>query len=245
MKKDRIIWERRLPSTNHVLLEKASDYSGGTVLATKEQFSGVGLGSNIWASAPGANLTFSYLFKPEQKLEASQQYLINIAVAVALLEYLSPQTDKRVYIKWPNDLLVEQKKICGILIQHILWSTQIHASVIGIGLNINQTTFPEFTPQATSLRLLTGQRFNIQKELERLTKLLDQKFELLFSGNTEELKNIFLSNLFRYKQWANYIIRGVERKAKITGIDNFGFLKLEDIEGENYVCDLKEVVYLY
>lgn len=238
----KIYWYDELDSTNKEMLKQVGNLVSGDVIATQRQSAGIGLGENIWHSKDDKNLTFSYFLVPEAVI-ASQQYIINMAVANAIRALLAEKSRKKVVIKWPNDILVEGEKICGILIQHTLMGAEILHSTIGIGLNVNQLNFPGFTPPATSLSLLTGAHYDLTELLEEISGALTGSFQAL--KQKEQLKAEFLSNLFRFKQWEKYIIRGKETVARIEGISETGFLQLIDADHKHYECDLKEVVYIY
>ena len=129
-----------------------------TVIVAKEQTAGIGQRGNHWAAAPGQNLTFSVVLRPAF-LPAADQYALTKAVSLAIVDTLAPllpQRAEEVRIKWPNDIYVDDRKICGILINNHLQQERIAATVVGIGLNVNQRTFPDWVPNPTSLALLTG-----------------------------------------------------------------------------------------
>ncbi|HKK09189.1 MAG TPA: biotin--[acetyl-CoA-carboxylase] ligase [Bacteroidales bacterium] len=238
----KIYWYDELDSTNKEMIKQIENLASGDVIVTKQQSAGRGLGENHWHSKDDKNLTFSYFLVPDNVM-ASQQYIINMAVANAIRDFLAEKSRKEVVIKWPNDILVEGKKIAGVLIQHALMGEEILHSTIGIGLNVNQLSFPGFTPPATSLGLLTGEDYNLKELLKEISEALTLKFKAL--KQKEQLKAEFLSNLFRFKQWKKYVIRGKETVARIEGISETGFLQLIDAGHKHYECDLKEVVYIY
>jgi BirA family biotin operon repressor/biotin-[acetyl-CoA-carboxylase] ligase len=119
----------------------------GTVVITDNQYSGRGQRGNLWISEPGKNLTFSVLLKPN--VRPDQQFVLTQVVALAVADYITTKTNA-VKIKWPNDILVSDKKICGILIESSLSGAVVQFVIAGAGLNINQTVFQN--PRATSLK---------------------------------------------------------------------------------------------
>ena len=134
----------------------------GTMIYTFDQHNGRGQRGNTWYSQPNKNATLSYILYPTF-LQIEKQFLLNkitcLAVADLMAEIIGhskglTQKDKAVQIKWPNDIYVGNKKISGILIENTLRETSIRSSIVGIGININQTDFTDAI-NATSLALLT------------------------------------------------------------------------------------------
>ena len=125
----------------------------GTVVITGNQTAGRGQRGNAWFSEPGKNLTFSILIKPSF-LSVKNQFYLNIAFSLGLFDYLKEVLKTEVKIKWPNDILVNGKKICGILIENHLQAQHIQHSIVGIGLNVNQ--HHHLLATATSMNLENG-----------------------------------------------------------------------------------------
>ena len=127
------------------------------VVVAEYQTAGKGCGENSWESERGKNLTFSVLLHPTE-ISANCQFRISEAVSVALCETIerlfrplspadgSPHLGERIMIKWPNDIYVGDRKICGILIENMLWGRIIDESIVGIGLNVNQKAFLSDAP---------------------------------------------------------------------------------------------------
>ena len=160
----------------------------GSLVTTFNQTAGRGQMGNRWLSEPYQNLAFSIRLNPIF-LQANEQFHLNKAVALAVQgvveKYLSnaPQSSpKNVSVKWANDIFIGDKKVCGILIQNNLSGSSLQSSVIGIGLNINQLVFPKDL-NATSLRLETGQLFDLFDCIEQLTKGIEQRYLQLKSAN--------------------------------------------------------------
>ena len=118
---------------------------------------------NSWESEKGKNLTFSMLIHPEE-IPANEQFRITEITSVALCETLEKCLDERVEIKWPNDIYVGDKKICGMLIENQLQGNKIKDCIIGIGLNVNQQQFLSDAPNPVSIYQLTGKETD-RKEL--------------------------------------------------------------------------------
>ncbi|MGM9788327.1 MAG: biotin--[acetyl-CoA-carboxylase] ligase [Candidatus Cryptobacteroides sp.] len=191
-----ITWHKSLKSTNTELREHISEYDSLSVVATVEQSAGRGQGDHSWYASPGKNLTFSIVFKPEN-LNATDALYLSRITTLALLSYLK---DKGVEarIKWPNDIWVGEKKICGILIENILDGQLVESSIIGIGLNLNEDNWPEELPNPVSLHELTGEHYDIKKELAVFHKEFCRHAEMLKSedGKTYLCKE-FKAKVFR------------------------------------------------
>ena len=146
-----------------------------SVIAAREQTAGRGQRGNTWLSAPGMNLTFSIVLKHGNEglvdITPDKQFVINDIISKTIVEFLSRHgIDAR--IKLPNDIYVADRKICGILIEHsVLGSSLVH-SIIGIGLNVNQTIFDESLPNPTSMLLEKG------KGLDDLQSLLEELLDI-------------------------------------------------------------------
>jgi BirA family transcriptional regulator, biotin operon repressor / biotin---[acetyl-CoA-carboxylase] ligase len=215
----------------------------GTVILTFRQTKGRGHGNNVWISEDFKNLTFSLILLPHF-LAASRQFLISQVVCLGLYDSLSTATNG-VAIKWPNDLMIGNKKTAGILIENAVSGTNISSSVIGIGLNINQITFPDFLPQATSLALETGSEFKLDVALKYIVNNIMDWYKILQDEDTETIRETYLSHLFRMGEKSLFRRDGLLFEAQITGIDPFGQLILCKSSGEEEVCAFKSVEMVF
>lgn len=163
-----ITWYKSLKSTNSTAREMLEDADNMSVVACREQSAGRGQGTHTWFATPGRNLTFSIIFKPENLEGADALYLTRVTT-MALLSYLQSH-GIQARIKWPNDIWVEDRKICGILIESIISEGKVIAAIIGIGLNINERDWPSDLPNPVSLSELTGRDYDIKDELETFLK---------------------------------------------------------------------------
>lgn len=206
------------------------------------QSGGRGQGENVWESASGDNILATVYFRPD--LPASQQFVFNQYFSLATRNFLL-QYVPDVKIKWPNDLYVRDKKIAGILIEHTLSGEHLEYSLAGIGMNINQTQFPEQLPNPISLSMITGRHYQIPEMVEHYFGSLKEYYFLLKKGfSTEDLHKEYLSSLYQYGQFCSYLIRGKREIAKIVNTDRYGRLQLELQDGREEICGLKEIIYL-
>ena len=159
------IWLDTIDSTNSEALRRLPELESGTVLAAREQTAGRGQRGNTWFTEPGKNLTFSIVLKFGEgglpPLRATEAFWLNYVISVAVADFLQSHAIW-CKVKWPNDVYVGKNKICGILIENALTGNGLAASVIGIGLNINQREFPQLA-NATSLWSLTGEEYPLEE----------------------------------------------------------------------------------
>lgn len=205
-----------------------------------EQTAGIGQRGNYWVSAPGENLTFSIVLYPTF-LPADKQFHLTEALSLALVDFLKAFIPLP-SIKWPNDIYVGNKKICGTLVSTRLTGNNIASAVCGIGLNINQTTFPNWVPNPTSLRLLTGKEYKLEPLLTQLLDCLEKRYTELRSGRNLEPE--YLNHLMNLGVPIHYIYKGEEITATITGIDPYGHLLLTTDNGQRLCCAMKEITFL-
>lgn len=189
-----ILWLESTESTNKALREHSGGCDNLSVLACLEQTAGRGQGTHSWHSRKGENLTFSILFRPSG-LAATEIILITCAVTLGLLDYLREKGVKG-RIKWPNDIWVEDKKICGILIENALEGAMVRESIIGVGFNLNQKEWPSELPNPVSLSQLTGAEYNLQEELQELATKIRRRLSCVSNGGSE-LQEEFGKNVFR------------------------------------------------
>ncbi len=145
-----------------------------TIVVTDEQISGRGQMGTKWESKPFKNLTFSIL-KNLNSREFTNPFALNICVSLAIYQLLNKLNIPDLSIKWPNDILSGNSKICGILIENMLTGNRMNASVIGIGLNVNQVVFNNL-PNVSSLKLLMGKTFDLDQLLVEFQHVLKQTF---------------------------------------------------------------------
>jgi len=221
--------------SEHVVFE-------GTVIITDNQTAGRGQRGNVWEANAGENLTFSLILKPSF-LKASDQFQLNVAISLGVLDFLREFIDADLSVKWSNDIYHENKKMGGILIENSLQGYQIGHSIIGIGLNINQTKFDNLS--ATSLRNITQNplKYDLSEMLKKLLENLEMNYLKIKNNGYEFLKTKYLANLFRFQEYHYYRSNGQQFTGKIVGIDETGKLGIET--GGNVIYfDFKEVQFV-
>lgn len=193
----------------------------GTVIITNNQIAGRGQRGNTWLSAVGKNLTFSILLKPSFVLVKDQFYL-NVAFSLGLADYLKVALKTEVKIKWPNDILIGNKKICGILIENHIHGQHIQHSIVGIGLNVNQEVFATLT--ATSMSLQRHSGLLLEEVLHDLLGYFETRYLQLRAGQVEALIREYHYSLYWMDE--NRIFKNQEDifEGKISGVDASGRL---------------------
>lgn len=203
------------------------------------QTAGKGCGTNSWESERGKNLTFSVMLHPVE-IPASGQFRISEAVSVALCTTLETYIYNKVEIKWPNDIYVGDKKICGILIENRLQGSIIKDSIVGIGLNVNQAVFLSDAPNPVSLLQLLGHEVDREALLQRFLKALGDAFAM----TAEELSAAYRQKLYRQDGYYDYQDASGMFKAKLLDVLIDGRLVLLDADGKARYYAFKEVSFI-
>lgn len=228
-------------STNDVINALIKERKGkhGTVVITENQKKGKGQRGNHWESEPYKNLTFSLLIFPQLKIP--DQYYLNYYVSVSLLATMKETTNSNgFFIKWPNDLLFGKNKIAGILIENTLCDSWVESSIIGIGLNVNQTSFT--VQGATSLKLITNQDHDVFKLLERILYQFETNYRLLLEDK-QQLKQTYMNNLFGFKERLLFRDKKGLFQGTIVDVDDTGNL-LVDRKGNIKKYDIKAIEFI-
>ena len=177
-----IEWLETIDSTNSEAKRRSGALDNLSVLAAVEQTAGRGRGSHSWISIPGENLTFSVVLRFGQggiaPLPASEAVRITHFCTLAVCDFLEAEGLKP-RIKWPNDIWIAERKICGILIENSFSEGYLSEGIVGIGLNLNQTAFDLALPNPVSLQQLTGRQYEPAATLDELYKAICRRAEQL------------------------------------------------------------------
>lgn len=244
MMKKTFITLEKTASTNTWMLEIPEQERVDMVVCAREQTAGVGMGTNVWESAPGMNLTFS-MGADLSFMKAADQFQLSQAVPLGLIDVLDTILPVKAFVKWPNDIVVEGRKLGGILISSTIHGMDMGTSTIGIGLNVNQMRFQDWPTHPVSLRMVLGREMALEPLLQQLVTAVDRRIQQLRSPKgVETIKSNYLDRLYRYRTWADYEVAGQKTKLLITGIDSFGRLETIDESGKTYVYAIKEIKFL-
>src|SRR5690606_5132008 len=212
-------------STNSLAhqISQQSPVNEGTLVITDHQTAGKGQRGNIWEAEPGRNLTFSLILKPGF-LPVSKQFFLNIVICLALKDYLKEHTPHSIYIQWPNDILVHQKKISGVLIENQVQGSAIAYAIAGVGLNINQDDFS--VASATSLSLITGKVHALDDALPPLLGFIERRYLHLRAGHESLLIEQYLAALYRRHEKHSFSSNGNTFEGIIEDLEADGRLRV-------------------
>jgi BirA family biotin operon repressor/biotin-[acetyl-CoA-carboxylase] ligase len=232
----------KVDSTNSYLqkLNEKTKQSIGTIVSAKNQQHGKGQIGNEWTVEAGKNLTFSLVVYPN--IKTKNVFYLNIIASLAVSKLLADLkiTSK---IKWPNDILVDGKKICGILIENQISGDNISQSIIGVGLNVNQSNFKSIL-NATSI---LNQNVSVQLEdaLIQVYGYLDFYYNLLQESNYKQLLKLYYNQMFWFNKKGDFIDSIGCFRAEVLGVTETGRLYLKREDGTNSSYDLKQVKFVY
>jgi len=246
-----IIWLETVDSTNEEVKRRGPSLRNMAVVAARDQTAGKGQRGNKWLVEPGANLTFSMLLRfgcgALPVLHAREQFAISEAASMAVVEHLSA-AGLDAAIKWPNDVYVKDRKICGMLVENALEGGCIVTSIVGIGLNVMQTLFPPMLQNPTSMACETGRGFDLEQELAGLSARLRSHLQegLRDEASRRGLKASYEASLYRKGVAYEYddILCGGRFKGKILGVSDEGRLLVSDDKGIVREFSFKEVSYV-
>lgn len=244
-----ITWFEVIDSTNTEAHKHIGEADILSVYAARFQTAGRGQRGNRWESAAGDNLTFSILMQPDgleiPQIGAGRQFMISEIASLTVASYLdsigiSPK------IKWPNDIYVGNRKICGMLIENTLDGDRIAASVIGIGMNLNQTEFPPSLVNPTSVMKLKGQKMNPVAALEDICAVFRKWLGELQKGKDSFIEDAYLSRLYNIDRLCEYrdLTTGELFHGTIKGISKGGMLRMEMPDMTIKEFSFKEISYI-
>ncbi|WP_299335911.1 biotin--[acetyl-CoA-carboxylase] ligase [uncultured Psychroserpens sp.] len=242
----RIIKLSAIDSTNSFLRQLSStealtDY---TVVVADSQTNGRGQMGTTWSSHPSKNLMAS-VFLDVSFLDTENSFFISMATSLAISNAVKTFQIKNIKIKWPNDILADQKKISGILIENVIKNNQIQGTIIGFGLNINQIVFDNL-PNATSMHMVTGKTYDLDEVLQSIINYLKQYMNMLRNSKFHDLKTLYESELFRKNKPSTFEdAKGLRFSGYIKGVSNSGYLQILLEDNITKEFDLKEVKLLY
>jgi len=238
------IYYKNLSSTNTYCasLQKKGKLQEGTIIHTNFQTAGRGQMGNTWESETDKNLLFSIILYPFS-IKAQNQFIISKTISLGICDFLERYL-RNIFIKWPNDIYINNDKIAGILFENSLIQDEIEYAIAGIGLNVNQEKFISNAPNPTSLKILTGISFDLNDILSVLSKDLDNRYKQLKYDRISQIGNEYISHLYRYNQWSEYKDSKGIFDGRILSVTDAGRLQIEDRSGRIYEYGFKEVDFL-
>ena len=216
----------------------------GTVVLSEFQETGKGQYSTLWESEKGKNLLASFILYP--RLDVSDFFYLNQCISLAVCDaVLQLLPGREVQIKWPNDVLVDNRKIAGILIENNIRGNQFAYSIAGIGININQKKFRKYHPPATSVAMETGKTLETDEALQALCQSLNTWYTRLRLDDLEPIRTQYLDSLFGYRKKRTFKNKDGKFEATITGVREDGKLELKNTSGEDMRARFKEIEFLF
>ena len=237
-----VVYFETIDSTNTVA--KQNDYKDGTVIIAESQTAGKGRLGRVWESEYNTGIYMSIVLMPN--IPPERIPMLTLVAGISVCNVLTKMCSVDFKIKWPNDIYFNDKKIAGILIKNEIKGMMLGTSIIGIGLNVNQESFDENLPNPISMKMITGENYDLESLLNDIcNELRVMSYEQYRNAyNSQLTANIYIKYLYRYKQWSSYEHEGSVKEMMIIGYDQFGRLVLKEKNDREVVCDLKEIVFV-
>jgi BirA family transcriptional regulator, biotin operon repressor / biotin---[acetyl-CoA-carboxylase] ligase len=239
----KLFFYKNLPSTNSFAADllRQGTPPEGSIIHTNYQSAGRGQTGNRWESGDNKNLLISIVLYPKI-IKPSDQFLISMAISTGISDFLKRYI-QGVTIKWPNDIYVINDKIAGILIENSIMGDTITHTIAGIGINVNQTEFPDL-PNPVSLCLLTGTVYDLSLLLKELASDLDKRYNQLISGDYSNIRREYISLLYRLNEWSRYRDASGPFTGRISDLSFSGRLLIERSNGTISEYSYKEVDFI-
>lgn len=238
----RYIFLDTVDSTNNyaAIQLKEGQIGHGTVILAENQTNGRGQRGNSWQSAPFDNLIFSLVICPQKK-EIKHVIEYSFATAIAIRKMLVSKGFEA-EIKWPNDIIIKNKKVAGILIENSISGKYLTHLIIGVGLNLNQAKFE--SPNATSLNIESSNFYNPKEMGFEFTTFVKNEIDRLEKGQFDEIFEEFNENLWRKDEEHQFIIEENKLSGIIQGVNSEGKLvvKFDTTISE---FSMKEIEFVY
>lgn len=237
----------QLPETDSTnshakLLLTKSKPAEGTAIIAYNQTHGRGQFGNSWQTEAGKNLTVSLITYPTF-VPVVAQFDLSRAVSLAVQATLQHYLSQTIYIKWPNDLYSSEGKLAGILIESALQGNALTESVLGIGINVNQSQFAAELPQAASMQQLLGRELDLNEVFHTLMGNLEYWYLMLRQGQNDRIRAAYLDCLYRHHDMANYLVDNKPVSGMIMGVSPDGRLEVS-IDGVLRRFQFKEITFL-
>ncbi len=205
---------------------------------------GRGQRGTSWDAEDGKNLTFSIVF-PKPGFSPARQFLLSAAVATHVAGVLEKYRLPRLKVKWPNDIMSANLKIGGILIENVITEGRVVASIIGLGLNVNQENFPGLLA-AGSMASVSGQQYDLDEVLGSLLENFETKLAALSDEDSEAILTDYKNHLFRKGVPSTFELPdGSFLTGIISDVSESGKLLVQTEAEEIKEFDLKEIKLLY
>jgi BirA family biotin operon repressor/biotin-[acetyl-CoA-carboxylase] ligase len=240
---------KSVDSTNSYASEMLRQISlpDGTLFYTFEQENGRGQRGNKWESEANKNVALSYVLHPSF-LPITKQFLLTKIVSLAVADLMTEILKKEaipaeIRIKWPNDIYINRKKIAGILIENTLKEHTIQSAIIGIGINVNQTSFSS-TLNAGSLKQICNKEFDLIQLIDLLSQKIEANYLRLKAGKLDQIHSNYLQQLYQLNEKKNYQVDEQQIEGCIIGVSETGKLQVQLNDLLIREFDLKEIGFI-
>jgi BirA family biotin operon repressor/biotin-[acetyl-CoA-carboxylase] ligase len=213
-----------------------------TIILTDYQYQGKGQGGNTWESEAGKNVLISLIQFPKN-IKAFEQFYISKITAIAIKETIKEHSMQAV-IKWPNDVLVGNEKIAGILIENTLEAYRIRDSIIGIGINVNQVEFHPYPMKATSMKNISSGETSLQLVIEKFIERFDFWYEIMEYRDFNQIDKEYLAHLYGFQKLMTFRKEGNIFEGMIIDVEKDGKLVLLMNENKKQRFGYKELEFM-
>lgn len=234
-----------IDSTNDFLkgLSNQEVLENFTVVTAENQTNGKGQMGNSWQSEVGKNLIMSVLVKGFIA-SVNEVFNLNCVVSISIVQALEEMNIPKLSVKWPNDIMSDNKKIGGVLIENTIKSDKTISSVVGLGLNINQTNF-DLLPNASSLKVIHNSDFDKEKILSSIIEKMKNNINL-WNLDSNLIWSNYTNKLFKKEIVMSFIDKkGVSFLGIIKGVSSIGKLQIELENRSIAEFDFKEIQMIY
>ena len=236
---------KEVDSTNVYLKQLLTDDESeieGLVVTSEKQSAGKGQKNNVWESEGGKNIICSILLKP--KIEVKKQFLISKIISLGIIDFLLNLGLENVKIKWPNDIYYKDKKLAGVLIENSVKGNKIVNSIVGIGINVNQTKFHSDLINPASIKsLLNVGELNLHELFEDLLFFIEKWYLLLKTGKTDLINKEYLQYLHWLNESRQFYIDNNKVEGVIVGVSSTGMLQVE-LGQKTEDFDLNQITFI-
>jgi len=206
------------------MLIKSKKISSGDIVWAEYQYKGRGQHKNKWNSSRGKNLLIS-LYREFKGLRSKESSYLSFVISLSVIKTIEHYISNENYIKWPNDIMSVQKKISGILIENSINGDDLNTSIIGIGINVNQSRFKNIA-NATSIKLITSKENRIEEVLDRLVKNIGFYFKILIARDFDNIMNLYNSKLYG-RDYCKFLINNKTFEGKVINVNPSGSINVK------------------
>lgn len=248
-KKEHILRLSTVDSTNRYTRDEAvalwSRYgeSGYVVVVAEYQTAGRGQRGNSWLSNSCENLLFSILLRPGEALQVAEQFVLSQAVSLALHDAMK-KYGIETRLKWPNDIYAGKRKLAGVLVELDCCGQFVEQAIIGIGLNVNQTQFPQMERIPVSMKMLSGSEHVVDDVLATILEMFEHYYGELCNGNRDTIASEYSGLLLGLNEQHSFVDADGNFEAVIVGVENDGYLILQRNDGRLSHFAFKELEQL-